>query len=442
MRSTGIPQPPPQAGTVPPLAAAVADGVTATSCRHLLHLADDLLFQILRGGDGMLLSACARTCSQLRYLVEDERLWESCVRQKWGWLVGSHATFSWQAMYARLHRGTAPRFVVVGSMTALQLSPHLHGGYLTVPIFAPPAPAAFALDSSLTSWQPLATGRHARNMAALVRHHPTNSLVAIGGALLPHHVSGTEPSTLASVEQLQLGGEQIGWSNLPSLAVSRCCAGAACDSRGTIYCVGGGDSMFAQSRAFASVEVLESLHGTNADVAAGWQPAPSMLEARCAHGCALSFSTGCLFAVGGYGGSRTREYLDTVERLEPLAAQDARWEPLPRLSVKRAGCGAVVGPDDRLYAVGGGPDGRRCWASLEALDTRVAAWDTTLAPCRIGRHYNACAFGPDGRLYVSGAFRHDGQLDHVEVYDPRADRWEDLPSIGVVVHFSAGAFIL
>ena len=45
-----------------------------------------------------------------------------------------------------------------------------------------------------------------------------------------------------------------------------------------------------------------------------------------------------------------------------------------------------------------------------------------------------------GCLYVAGAFRHFGQLDVVERYDPRADRWEELPEIGVTVKFSAGAF--
>jgi hypothetical protein len=59
----------------------------------------------------------------------------------------------------------------------------------------------------------------------------------------------------------------------------------------------------------------------------------------------------------------------------------------------------------------------------------------------VGRHYNAAAWGPDGRLYVSGTYRHYGQLDVVEAFDLRAGRWETLPQIGVVLQFSAGAFI-
>lgn len=85
--------------------------------------------------------------------------------------------------------------------------------------------------------------------------------------------------------------------------------------------------------------------------------------------------------------------------------------------------------------------GKREWDTIEALDPRIRAWDTSLAQCRWGRHYNAAAFGPDGWLYVSGAFRHEGQLDVVERYDPRADKWQPLGPIGFTVKFSAGTFV-
>ena len=78
---------------------------------------------------------------------------------------------------------------------------------------------------------------------------------------------------------------------------------------------------------------------------------------------------------------------------------------------------------------------------MEALDPRQGIWDVSLAPLHTGRHYNAAAFGPDGCLYVSGAFRHTGQLDVVERYHPRLDRWEELPQIGETITFSAGAFV-
>ena len=65
----------------------------------------------------------------------------------------------------------------------------------------------------------------------------------------------------------------------------------------------------------------------------------------------------------------------------------------------------------------------------------------SLARLHVGRHYNACAFGPDGLLYVAGAFRHTGQLADAEVYDPRADRWRVLPKMPLAVQFGAGAWL-
>ena len=80
-------------------------------------------------------------------------------------------------------------------------------------------------------------------------------------------------------------------------------------------------------------------------------------------------------------------------------------------------------------------------ATVEALDVRMKAWDIGLAQPRWRRHYNAAAFGPDGLLYAAGAFRHSGQLDVAECYDPIADRWRTLPPMGVPLLFGSGAWL-
>mmetsp|Transcript_159563 Transcript_159563/g.507963 ORF Transcript_159563/g.507963 Transcript_159563/m.507963 type:complete len:125 (+) Transcript_159563:625-999(+) len=74
-------------------------------------------------------------------------------------------------------------------------------------------------------------------------------------------------------------------------------------------------------------------------------------------------------------------------------------------------------------------------------------WVRTLATLNAHalRHYNAAAFGPDGYLYVAGAFRHTGYLRVVERYDARVDKWdntwEKLPEMEVPILFCSGAFI-
>jgi hypothetical protein len=284
-------------------------------------------------------------------------------------------------------------------------------------------------------WQPVTHACRPRLMAGVVRD-ALGGLVAIGGM-------NEEGEPTDSVERFD--GRNGVWSPLPSLGKPRSCAGAACDGRGTLHCVGGGESMYAHAQVYASAEML-TLGSTD------WRAAPAMNHPRCGAGVAVSYERDELIACGGYGGCAGDApyasgdgrgvYLDTAERLH-LSSEVQQWEDLPRMHERRAGAQAAVGPDGRLYVIGGGPDGQREHSSMEALDLRTCRWDGSLPAANVGRHYNAAAFAPDGSLYVSGSFRHmpEGQLDEVERYDVRARRWERLPNVGEVVLFSAGAVI-
>jgi hypothetical protein len=316
---------------------------------------------------------------------------------------------------------------------------------------------AFAFDPApgKLSWASLPPPAAAREAAAVVRD-TSGGLLAIGGTSPDFSEPSADDSpfaplflprmrTLGSVERLDSMGPSATWRAMPSLRVARCCTSAAVHACGDVYAVGGGESMYRGAACLTSVEVLRAgcgaLTGGDADAADGWCDGPSLSEARCALGVALSYKTSTLYAVGGYAGAMS--YLSSAEALDVGGATgaDARWRALPAMSVQRAGPNACVGPDGRVYVVGGGPDGKREWNTMEALDARMASWDTALAHLHYGRHYNAAAFGPDGWLYVSGGFRHTGQLDAVERYDPRANKWEQLSNIGFVVKFSAGAFV-
>ena len=91
--------------------------------------------------------------------------------------------------------------------------------------------------------------------------------------------------------------------------------------------------------------------------------------------------------LGGYGGIGANGgglYLDTAEVLN-IGSNAVAWEALPPLSCRRAGCGAAIGPCNRLFVLGGGPDGRSQHDSMEALDVREKKWQTDFPRCRIGR---------------------------------------------------------
>jgi len=82
---------------------------------------------------------------------------------------------------------------------------------------------------------------------------------------------------------------------------------------------------------------------------------------------------------------------------------------------------------------------------MEMLDSREPEWRVSRSRLNWGRHYSAAAFGPDGYLYVAGAFRHTGYLRVVERYDARVDKWDNtwerLPEMEVPILFCAGAFL-
>mmetsp|Transcript_117888 Transcript_117888/g.263544 ORF Transcript_117888/g.263544 Transcript_117888/m.263544 type:complete len:550 (-) Transcript_117888:36-1685(-) len=95
------------------------------------------------------------------------------------------------------------------------------------------------------------------------------------------------------------------------------------------------------------------------------------------------------------------------------------WLPLPEMSEPRRNCAAAQ-DGQRLFAVGGF-DGSRVLRSVEALDPRMRKWQA-LGQLSMPRSA-ACATTSEGRLWVLGGTSGTRQST-VEVYDPRADRWE------------------
>lgn len=329
----------------------------------------------------------------------------------WGWFIQTvPQRHTWKWLYSKLYTCVSAKFCVVGTLRT--------GGSLA---------RAFCLLTK--EWIDLPPPMQERNMAAVVRDS-SGDLVVIGG-LPVYNYSDFKAVRTAEIFK---GGV---WLPFPDMNKARCCCSGALDKQGRIHVVGGGETMYSTSEVTNVVETYVSSSAT--EPSGSWYEAAEMKEARCALGVAYSYATNYLFAAGGYGGHS--HYLDSAERLDLSGGSSIFWESLPQMSCKRAGCNATVGPDHRIFVLGGGPDGRSEHNTMEALDPRECRWQTSFPQLHYGRHYNSAAFGPDGLLYVAGAFRHDGQLDVVERYDPRSNAWEDLPNIGRHVEFSAGTFL-
>lgn len=147
----------------------------------------------------------------------------------------------------------------------------------------------------------------------------------------------------------------------------------------------------------------------------------STLPVALDHGLLVAYR-GDLYLAGGLAEDRA------VSELWRFSPSDGSWEQLPSMRQARGGhAGAVIG--DRLYVVGGGPDGPgehyEGYATLEIFDFETRTW--TIGPdMPTGRHHVvAAALG--GQLYVAGG--RDGRelaLAAFERYDPATSSWEEL----------------
>jgi hypothetical protein len=141
---------------------------------------------------------------------------------------------------------------------------------------------------------------------------------------------------------------------------------------------------------------------------------------------------GRLYAIGGNDGLND---LASVLVLDPAAGGGSRWAAVKPMSAPRSGLAAVVGPDGRIYAVGGRNGGPL--HTLEAYSPGADTW-ATLAPMPTARADLGLAVGGDGLLYAVGGTTDApvsgggaDSLDVVEIYDPVCDSWRTGPPLGL-----------
>lgn len=260
-------------------------------------------------------------------------------------------------------------------------------------------------------WKPLPTPPSAaRDAAAAVRDPLTGGLVLMGGLVRAAAGDATHSTPTGSVEVYSpVSGT---WTHWTEMETPRSCCAAVADSKGNLFALGGGESMYSGARVFASCERYDRA----ADV---WRGVAPMREARCAFGGALTEDGGSIVVCGGFAGNG--RYLASAECFD---VGTGRWSAIPSLSTARAGCQAHRGPDGRIWAVGGGGDGRTCTETVEAYDPRTGKWDRNIPSLSQPRHYMGSAWGPDGKLYVVGGFQPLEQLRSCERFDLRAGKWE------------------
>jgi N-acetylneuraminic acid mutarotase len=133
---------------------------------------------------------------------------------------------------------------------------------------------------------------------------------------------------------------------------------------------------------------------------------------------------GRVYAIGGSSGTTTPVSLASVEAYSPGTNT---WAAAPSLPAARHFHAAVTGAgtDRRIYVLGG-VQGGSATATVLTYTVGDAGW-VAVANMPMARQAHAAAVGADGRIYVSGGVNGSSILQSGgDVYDPAANRWTSI----------------
>ena len=145
-----------------------------------------------------------------------------------------------------------------------------------------------------------------------------------------------------------------------------------------------------------------------------WQNDPSTLSTPRYGPAATLGPDGRIYALGGFNGT----YLKSAEVYDPKID---KWTPITDMSTPRYGLAAALGADGRIYAIGGF-NGTGAVKTAEAYDPKTNKW-APVADMSTPRYLLAAVPGPDGRIYAIGGYTGSSTLKSVEAYDPKIDNW-------------------
>jgi len=98
------------------------------------------------------------------------------------------------------------------------------------------------------------------------------------------------------------------------------------------------------------------------------------------------------------------------------------WSKMPKMNMKRDELAACLGPDGRIYAIGGyGGGDNACLASAERFDKSTGKWEL-ISPMREPRRALSAVALPDG-IYAIGGYNGSAYIDTVEKYDFITNQW-------------------
>jgi influenza virus NS1A-binding protein len=105
-----------------------------------------------------------------------------------------------------------------------------------------------------------------------------------------------------------------------------------------------------------------------------------------------------------------------LNKVDVLDIDTLQWEKMPNMLMKRDELAVTIGPDNKIYAVGGygGPD-NSCLSTAERFDPVTGQWEM-LPPLKEHRRALSLVALPDG-VYAIGGYNGKDYLSSVERYD-------------------------
>lgn len=218
---------------------------------------------------------------------------------------------------------------------------------------------------------------------------------------------GSEPSHASS--------PGFGWSTPTTLPAPRAGAAVAVGHDGNIYVFGGTNGV---TEDYNSVFVYHP-RGNSWSMGATM---PFAVEGN----AAVTLPDGRIMVMGGGTGCHVTQQCTTYKTVEVYDPKLHSWCLLAPMRTSHYRFPAVLGPDGRVYAIGGW-DGREAVATVEAYNIRANTWTTVVslpqaeesAAAVVIRHRIAVVGGFDGRSAASGAGTF---YNNLFVYDGK--KWE------------------
>ncbi|MGI8426676.1 MAG: kelch repeat-containing protein, partial [Actinomycetota bacterium] len=207
------------------------------------------------------------------------------------------------------------------------------------------------------------------------------------------------------------------WERKASLPTDRRRPAMVTGRDGRIYVMGGDDGSRTQVGTPSKASRVVEAYDPCSDI---WSRLAPMPTGRAELAASLG-PDGRIYALGGN--------LDSPGAPTAAEAYDPTtntWSSLPPMTQPRAaGLGAARGPDGRIYAVGGnnvGAGGSGAGGSVEAFNPCTMTWNSVKS-LNTARLLLASTTGPDDRIYVVGGFVGPTPTKLVEAYDAGLDSW-------------------